>query len=301
MAEKLFIDDVIVSDEFYRMIRDENRAPVVELRSYLENLWATYHDYADKDFPAQLAQDFEARFWEMYLTCTLIHKSFNVLPKRTRARGPDIQIEYGSTTIWIEAATPRVGDSKKADSVPPAKVLVAQEIPDEQMTLRYRSAIHDKYFGKYFTYLRDGIIRSGSCYVIALNGCRMPWPGGDYEPPRIVRSVLPFGPQVVTIDTRSHKIVRTGHQYRVHLRKASGQKVDTDIFVKPEYRHLSAVMFSEVNIANLTPSMGDDFIIVDNPLASKRLPDDFPKVGKKYEAELSENTVKVSPRNLGEQ
>jgi hypothetical protein len=300
MAEKLFIDDVTVSDEFYRMIRDENRAPVVELRSYLENLWGTYHDYADKDFPRQLAQDFQARFWEMYLTCTLIDKSFNVLPKRTRARGPDIRIEYGSTTIWIEAVTPTVGDSNKPDSVPPVKMGVAQEVPDEQMTLRYRSAIHDKYFGKYFTYLRDGIIRSGDCYVIALNGCRMPWRGGDYEPPRIVRSVLPFGWKVVTIDTSSHKIVNTGHQYRAHLRKASGDKVETDIFVKPEYSHLSAVMFSEANIANLRSGMGDDFIIVDNPLASKRLPDDFPKVGKKYEAELSEDTIKVSPRNLGE-
>jgi len=197
--------------------------------------------------------------------------------------------------------TPTVGDSKKLDSVLPAKMGVAQEIPDEQMIFRYRSTIHDKYSEKYFTYLRDGIIRSGDCYVIALNGCRMPWRGGDYEPPRIVRSVLPFGWQVVTIDKGSHKIVKTGHQYRAHLRKVSGDKVETDIFVKPEYSHLSAVMFSEVNIANLTSDMGDDFIIVNNPLASKRLPDDFPKVGKKYEAELSENTVKVSPRNLGEQ
>jgi hypothetical protein len=300
MVEKLFIDDVTVSDEFYRMIRDENRAAVVKLRSYLLNLWDIYHDYADKDFPEQLAQDFQARFWEMYLTCTLIHKSFKVLPKRTRARGPDIRIEYGLTTIWIEAVTPTVGDPKKPDSVRPAKMLVAQEIPDEQMILRYRSAIHDKYSGKYFTYLRDGIIGSSDCYVIALNGCRMPWPGGDYEPARIVRCVLPFGSQVVTVDTRSHKIVNTGHQYRAHLRKASGEEVETDIFLKPEYSHLSAVMFSEVNITNLPSGMGDDFIIVDNPLASKRLPDDFPKVGKRYEAELSENTVKVSPRNLGE-
>lgn len=301
MAEKLFIDGVTVSDEFYRMIRDDNRASVVELRLYLENLWGTYHAYADKDFPAQLAQDFEARFWEMYLTCTLIHKSFKVLRKRTRARGPDIRIEYGSKTIWIEAVTPTVGESKKRDSVPHAKIGVAQEIPDEQMILRYTSAIHDKYFGKYFTYLGDGIIGSGDCYVVALNGCRMPWWGGDSEPARIVRCVLPFGPKVVTIDKRLHEIVKTGHQYRGHLRKASGEQVETDIFLKREYSHLSAVMFSEINIANLTSGMGDDFIIVDNPLASKRLPHDFPKVGRKYEAELSENTVKVSPRNLGEQ
>jgi len=299
MAENLFIEDAAVSDEFYRMIRDDNRAEVIELRCYLQNLWGTYHDYADRDFRDQLAQDFEARFWEMYLTCTLIDKCFKVLPKRRRARGPDIRIEYGSRTIWIEAVTPTVGEWNKPDSVPAVKMGVAQEVPDKQMTLRYRSAIHDKYFGKYFGYLRDGIIRSCDCYVIALNGCRMPWPGGDYEPPRIVRCVLPFGWEVVTIGGRPPRIVKTGHEYRAHLSKGSGEKVETDIFLKAEYSHLSAVMFSEANIPNLRPGMGEDFIIVDNPLASERLPEDFPKVGKKYEPELSENTITVSPRNLG--
>jgi type I restriction enzyme S subunit len=299
MVEKLFIDDITPSDELYRIIRDENRASAVKLKSYMENLWGTYHPYADKDFRDQLAQDVPARFWEMYLTCTLVHKSFKVVPKQGRARGPDIKITHASTTIWVEAVTPTTGDSSKPDSVPPIKTGVAQQIPDEQMTLRYCSVIHDKYFDKYFTYLKDGIIRSSDCYVIALNGCRMPWPGGDYEPRRIVRSVLPFGWPVVTVDTSSHNVVDKGHQYRPSLSKASGDKVDTDIFVKPEYSHISAVMFSEVNVANPTPAMGDDFIIINNPLASSKLPNDFPKVGRKYEADLSENTIKLSSRNLG--
>jgi type I restriction enzyme S subunit len=299
MAEKLFIDDVTVCDETYRIIRDEDRAPVAELRSYILSLWGTYHNYADRDFRRQLTQDFDARFWEMYLTCTLIDKSFNVVPKRRRARGPDIRIEYGSTIIWVEAVTPTVGDSSKPDSVPPVKMGVAQQVPDEQMTLRYRSAIQDKCSEKYFTYLRDGIIRRDDCYVVALNGCRMPWPGGDYEPPRIIRSVLPFGWQVVSIDVSSHRIVNTGNQYRAHLRKVSGHKVDTDIFVRPEYSHISAVMFSETSIRNLGSAMGEDFITVDNPLASRKLPEDFPKVGRRYEAELSEKTINVSWRKLG--
>ena len=150
MSEKLFMDDVRVCDELYRIVRDEDTAEVVKLRCYVENLWGTYQEYADKDFARQLAQDFDARFWEMYLTCTLIHESFNVVPKRTTARGPDIRIDEESTTIWIEAVTPRVGDPKKPDSVPPARTGVPQEIPDEQITLRYRSAIHGKYVGKYF-------------------------------------------------------------------------------------------------------------------------------------------------------
>lgn len=298
MVEKLFIDDIIPSDDIYRFIRDENTASAVKLRSDSVSLWGTYHPYADRDFPKQLAHDFHARFWEMYLTCTLVHRSFNVVPKQGRARGPDIKIAHASTTIWVEAVTPTSGASSKPDSVPPPKMRVAQQIPDEQMTLRYRSVIHDKYFDKYFTYLKDGIIRSDDCYVIALNGCRLPWRGGDYEPPRIVRSVLPFGWPVVTVDTSSHNVVNRGHQYRPYLSKASGDKVDTDIFVKAEYSHISAVMFSEVDVANPTSAMGDDFIIVNNPLASRKLPNDFPKVGRKYDVDLSENKIKVFPRNL---
>ena len=76
MGEKLFSDDINPSDELYRIIRDENRC--ANLKSDMENLWGIYHPYADGDFPKQLAQDFHARFWEMYLTCTLIYNSFKV-------------------------------------------------------------------------------------------------------------------------------------------------------------------------------------------------------------------------------
>lgn len=296
MVEKLFIDEVIPSDELYRIYRDEKR--LADQKSYIENLWVDYSPYADKDFPKQLPHDFQARFWEMYLTCTLVGKSYTVIPKQTSAEGPDIKIAYASTTIWIEAVTPTGGDLGRPDSVPSPIMGVAQQVPDDQMILRYRSAIHDKYYDKYFKYLENETIRSDDCYIIALNGCRLPWRGSDLHIPRIVRSVLPFGWPQVTIDTSSHKVVDTGYQYRSYLRKASGEKIDTDIFVKSEYGHISAVLFSHVDAANLTPAMGDDFVIVHNPLGLQKLPDDFPKVGREYKAELSETAIKLLPKNL---
>jgi hypothetical protein len=68
--------------------------------------------------------------------------------------------------------------------------------------------------------------------------------------------------------------------------------------VRPEYSHISAVMFSNINAPNLTPAMGDDFVIVRNPLASRGLPDDFPKVGTEYKAELSETKINLLSKNL---
>ena len=83
MVEKLFSDDINPCDELYRIIRYEDRC--LQYKSYMEDLLGIYHQYADRDFPKQSAQDFHARFWEMFLTCTLISKSFKVVPKQTRA------------------------------------------------------------------------------------------------------------------------------------------------------------------------------------------------------------------------
>ena len=232
----------------------------------------------------------------MYLTCTLIYNSFKVVPKQTRAKGPDIKIDHASTTIWVEAVIPTSGDPSKPDSVPDLQMGVAQQVPDDQIILRYRSVIRDKYFDKYCKYLEDKIITDKDCYIIALNGCKIRH--GDREPPRIVRSVLPFGWEVVTVDTSSHKVVNRGYQYRSSLRKTSGCEVDTDIFTKPEYQHINAVMFSNVDVANPTSVMGEDFIIVRNPLAPRQLPDDFPKVGWEYKAELSQSEITLFSRNL---
>ena len=292
MADELFIDNIKSCDELYLLVRDEERC--IKYKIYMQNLWDIYQPFADKDFPKQLSQDLHARFWEMYLTCTLIDNSFTVVPKQTRAKGPDIRIEHTSTTIWVESAVPTSGDLSKPDSVPNLQMDIAQKVPDDQIVLRYLSVIKDKY-KKYHKYLKDETITDKDCYVIALNGCKTRH--GDSGLPRIVRSVLPFGPEVFTINTRS-KAESWGYQYRPSLKKASGCGVDTDIFTRQEYQYISAVMFSKVDVFNMTSIMGEDFIIVRNPLAVIQLPDDFPKVGLEYKAELSQSRPTLSYRKL---
>lgn len=291
----LFDKNVSATDPMYIFLRDADGHKAIELRHYAEGLWNKYYPYADRHFLVEIGIDFHARFWEMYLTCTFMDKGYEI---SSRDEGPDIKIKYGGKIIWIEAITPKSGDPSKPDSVPPLALNVAQKVPDEQIILRYRSAIHNKYCGKYFKYLEDGIVSNDDCYVIALNGCRNRH--ADNEPPRIVRSVLPFGWQVFNVDTVSHKVANRGYQYRPYLRKASGEKVDTDIFVKPEYEHISAILFSKVDVANRTPVPGNNFIVVRNPLALKSLPDDFLKLGREYRAELSKDTITLFSKNWTE-
>lgn len=293
----LFDKNVTAIDPVYTNVRDGNGPYEIAARQLAEDLWSKYQPYADTHFLIEIRKSFHARFWEMYLTCTFMDNDHAI---SSADIGPDIRINHGRKIIWIEAVTPTSGDPSKPDSVPCLRMGVAQEVPDKQIILRYRSAIHKKYFNNYFKYLEDEIVSNDDCYVIALNGCRIPSSRTDFEPPRIIRSVLPFGWQVVTVDTKSHKIVKTGYQYRAYLRKASGEKVDTDIFTKSEYQHISAIMFSNVDVANPTRFMGDDFIIVRNPLALRPLPDDFPRLGREYWATLSEDTITLSSKNWTE-
>ncbi len=217
MAEHLFIDDINPCDELYRIIRDEDRC--LHYKSYMEDLWRIYHPYADRDFPKQLPQDFHARFWEMYLTCTLISKSFKVIPKQTRAQGPDILIDDSSSKIFLEAITPSEGASSNPDKVPRLEVntFKATPVPDTEIILRYSSAIADKY-KKYLAYLKQGIVSLFDSYVIALNSCKIETAiidtTGTNDLPRIIKAVLPIGYKEVVISRGSGQTVPWHYQYR---------------------------------------------------------------------------------------
>ena len=175
MTKELFIHEVDITDELYRIIRDEERCS--GLKSYMESLWEIYSPYADRDFRYQVAQDFHARYWEMYLTCKLISMSLNIVPKQTGSQGPDILIDQSPRRIFLEAITPSEGASINPDKVEEFKVntFVAVPVPDIEMILRYAGAISDKY-KKYCEYLEQGIISPVDSYVIALNSCKPAFP-----------------------------------------------------------------------------------------------------------------------------
>lgn len=295
MSEELFIKDINPSDDYYRLIRDEKRAEVVKLKSYMEKLWNIYYPYADKDFRSQLAQDFHARFWEMYLTCTLLAKSFKVVPKMKRAEGPDILVQDLSRRIFIEAVAPSEGSEDNLDKVPRLKLNVATQVPDNEITLRYSGAIADKY-KKYHTYLNRRIISPSDSYVIALNSCKIDSAivNGNAELPRIMKAVLPIGFKQVTISKFSGPVVDWKYQYRPNISRSSGSSVATDLFLNPEYAGLSGVLYSRSDVANVPNQMGDDMIFIHHPNPTNAIPDGYFKFGMEYFIELDHEKSSVS-------
>lgn len=294
--EPLFDNAATADDPIYNYIRGESGQTEKDAKMFTESLWERYQPYADCNFGEQIRRDFNARFWEMYLACTLMDKGYEINRKTSKNAGPDIRVKYKGNIIWIEAIAPTSGNKNSSDRVPELVITnppTAQEVPDKQIILRYRAAIKEKYNGKYFGYLRSEIMSKGDFYIIAINGCRISSSRTDFDPPRILRSVLPFGYPQVTLDTVSRQIISQGYQYRSTISKASGSTVQTDIFLDPDYKHISAILFSNADVFNLPKSMGDDFITVHNPLAHP-LPDDFLNFGQQWKAELQGNEVRVS-------
>lgn len=294
MTEELFIHEIDIADELYRIIRDEERC--ADLKSYMESLWEIYSPYADGDFRQQVAQDFHARFWEMYLTCKLISMSFNIAPKQTGSQGPDILIDELPRRIFLEAITPSRGVSINPDKVEEFKVntFVAVPVPDIEMILRYAGAISDKY-KKYCEYLEQGIISPTDSYVIALNSCKIPNAIIDMtipdDLPRIVKTVVPIGYKEVTIgSTSSGATVPWRYQYRPNVYRSSGSSVPTDLFLRDEFAGISGVMYSHSDVANRR----DGFVFIHNPKSKNAIPKGHFKFGIEFFIELGQESFSIS-------
>jgi type I restriction enzyme S subunit len=174
------------------------------------------------------------------------------------------------------------------------RVGVAQRVPDEQITLRYRSAIEDKY-KKYRQYLEQGTIRSSDAYIVALNSCMIENAGAELNPPRIIKAVFPIGYPQITIDKNPHKELGRGHQLRYYLRKTKGSIVSTDVFINMEYKNLSGVLYSRAGIRHFPENIGGDFVFVHNPLAVNSTPRRFIPCEQEYIAVNKPDSWEIGP------
>jgi type I restriction enzyme S subunit len=206
------------SDEDYKYACDDSEA-----RMFVENLWERYKIHADKDFTKKIIERFHNHFWEMYLACTLKDSGNNLLPKIKR-KGPDIGImSEDLSCIWVEAtaATPGYGN----DRIPLPKLSGEMwfRVPEEQIVLRYTTAVDAK-FKKYTQYRNENVISESEPYIIAVNGNKVPY-GWDGEIPYIVQAVLPFGLPTCKFAWDTQEDTTTGYAYRPEINKVSGKEV----------------------------------------------------------------------------
>lgn len=269
-------------DNEYNVIRDEPRFS--QDKAFIEEMWSEYKQYADKHFLSESRKNFKQRIWEMYLTCSLIAKGFSIT---SADKGPDILISKEGVVIWIEAVAPKAGTGN--DAVTELQPQTIRDVPDDQIKLRYRSAIEEKYNIKYKKYLLDKIVKPNDCYIIAINGSAIPSARREIEIPRIIRSVLPFGNETLRINVEESEVLDRYYQYQDQVSKVSGSSVSTDIFLNHQYDGISAVLYSCVGVDSLNSpqELGDDFVLLHNPLAKNKLERGLIKLGREYWVENS--------------
>jgi type I restriction enzyme S subunit len=240
---------------------------------FTERLWDQYHLHADSHFLAEIKRDFIARFWEMYLTCALLqHAQQHGYEVSCPKPGPDVLIKHEGRRIWIEAVTATDGQVGKPDSVIPPELGKGGTVPDEQLILRYRSAIEAKHL-KHLCYLSNGILSREDPYIIAVNGYALSYRWADAEMPRILKAVFPLGHLQFLFDRDTRKLTGSQHQFRPNIPKLSGNMVSTDLFVSERCKNISAVIHSYANPCMVAQPMGSaDFLLIHNPLAASPLP-----------------------------
>jgi hypothetical protein len=294
MATPLFTDGD-ASDPGYRNIRDGKDPRLKFAKWHCEYLWIMFERHADKEFRTEIRRTFDARYWEMYLTTSLIFAGFQVTCPKP---GPDVGVVYKGQRIWFEAVAPTCGDPEKPDSVPRK---VGGEVPEEKIILRYLNSISTKHKDQYSKWLEKGTVSEKDAVIYAINPWAIPFDHRDSDPPRILQAGYTIGPPNVSVDVKAMKVVGSGYEFRGFIRKGpadknkEGEEIPTGIFQQKEYAWLSGLLCSRAEATNRPPEMGADYQLAPNLNATVRLPETFHLRGTYYATKPAENGYLVTP------
>ena len=171
-----------------------------EQRARTANIFGYFFSITRIGVPERTAQQFEdARYWEMYLTTSLILAGYAVTCPKP---GPDVGIIYKGQRIWFEATCPTRGADGSPDQIPEMKVAalgeepVVYDVPNDKIILRYLNSISGKYKDQYANWLKKGIVSEKDAFVIAVNPREIPFEYADTSPPRILRAGYTVGAPV---------------------------------------------------------------------------------------------------------
>ncbi len=246
----------------------------------IESLWDRAQDYLDADLREQAQHDFFPRFWEMFLTSTLLDAGLKLVPRRERKSGrigPDLRVV--DPLMWIEAVVADRGTGP--DAVLEMELGGVRSVPDDQLILRLTNALALKH-QKYQSYVANGVIGSSEPFVVAINAALIMDARHEREIPRIVRAVYPFGNLVIQL--RGDTFEQTGayHEHRDAITKGSGAPVQTSSFVCGGLAGVSGILYTcgdEYNTDRLDPGQ---FVYVHNVTASNPVPRGTFPFGREY-------------------
>lgn len=306
MPQPLFVKGEVGSAG-YRNVRDAKDGPLYSARLRAEYYWRFFEPYADNQFLTELPDNFDARYWEMHLTASLILNGYEVTCPKP---GPDVGIIYRGQRIWFEAVSPGPGDPGKPDYVAAPKEDEFGNVPNDKIVLRYLNSISDKYERQYANWIEKGHVSKSDAFVIALNPWRIPFELADSNPPRILQAAYTLGPQYLTLDHTTAQVVGSGYHFRGSIKKTpeaqnagdaakAGAEVSTGVFQDEKHHGLSGLLCSRAEIVNHRGELDGDYQLAPNPHANVPLPSTFRLRGTYYGVERgSDGSYTVTPQKV---
>jgi len=244
-----------------------------DTRERIERAWRAVGHLCPEEpeqFVREFRRDFHARAWELYLLATL--QLSGLALRRAPSHGPDILIDLSSRRrCWIECVVPRAGSGDDAVVQRPSGQWCGALYPEDKLLLRYRSALHDK-LGKVAGYVKAGIIEPRDRVVIALNqGAIKDSDLHDTEVPLMAKALFPIGEPVMIVVPYGRGKPRVEVPSRHEVKKKSGSRVSTTLFVTDEAASISAVLFARNALWNLDWNPAKSLSVIHNPRASAPL------------------------------
>ena len=255
----------------YARLRDWTDPASEERRALFEALWAEYVPFAPKNYLKNLQIAFHQRWWEMYLTVALVRLGFAVQPNPADVF-PDVHLVVDGARVFVEAVAPTAGT--RSDRVPDPVHQGVIAFPERECLLRLTQALTDK-AGDFRKNLRDGVVPSDACRIIALSASGLNQFGSmlDGTHPALLSVLAGAGPLELTIGgTAPPRSSR-----REFLTRDSGKTVPAALFDDPEFSIVSGVLYSSVDLWNAPQDARTTLSLFANPMASVPVPAAFQK------------------------
>jgi hypothetical protein len=279
----------------YEAVRDG--ANLADVKSFIEQIWSTYHPHADPHFLTDAKHHFHQRTWEMYLWYVLNSHGFS--PIKPRSKGPDYCLSYGKEAAWMEAVAPGRGEGQ--DAVPRLRFLndmletgeepIAQDVPEEAILLRFTQALDQK-LKQYEEFRSENIAKSTDPFIIAINGCVATDYRDDPPIPYVIKATIGLGHLMVSFDPTGKEPPGSSYQRREQVLKKNQEPIPTNVFLREAYRGISAVLYSPKDICNIPRKVGSEMYYFHNPRAENPLPFGLFKFCREYRVDLERGIMK---------
>ena len=289
----LFDSDPPDACSSYKNVRTGEKEFLRKAGKHCEDLWSQYEPYADSHFLNEFPRRFHQRWFEMYLTVSLIRSDFDVqCPKP----GPDILLNLDGRRVWVEAVCATPGEEGKADSVPKPEMNVWAPVPMDQCVLRAAQSLKAK-SDKFGDYLQNDTVSPEDLFVVAINIFLLrEYPHFDDV---MKKALYGMGDRVVLINRDSRQVVDMQREEIESVKKQSGALVGVQPFFDGSMRHISSVWAFPTDAANFPQTLGADCVQYPNLSCANRWPVGAISLGEEWCFRKSSGVWSGHKRNHG--